>query len=177
MDAASVIDTLRYASRLRDAGVEPGQAEAMSRALNDEIGSGVATKADLDHAVGELRIEFAKVVARVDVIEARFDGVDERFVAVDARFDSVDARFDSVDARFDAMDAKFDAMDAKFDALAGKFDTQGRYVFLVLALIVALGLFNAVYPQVTSKEPQIAEGQPTPATSTAPVSSPQAEVR
>ena len=156
---ASVIDTLRYASRLRDAGFQPQQAEAMSRALNDEIGSGVATKADLDHAVGELQIEFAKVVARVDVMEARFDGVDERFVAVDARFD--------------AMDAKFDAMDAKFDALAGKLDTQGRYVFLVLALIAALGFFNAVYPQVTSKEPPIASVQPPRATAPAPV--PEAE--
>jgi len=146
----------------------------MSRALNDEIGSGVATKADLDSAVGELRIEFTKVVARVDVMEARFDSVDERFVAVDARFDAMDARFDAMDARFDAMDGKFDAMDAKFDAmdakfdamdakfeaLNGKFETQGRYVFLVLALIAALGLFNAVFPQLTSKEPGIANVQP-----------------
>ena len=169
-----MIDTLRYASRLKDAGFDPPQAEAMSRALNDEIGSGVATKADLDSAVGELRIEFAKVVARVDVMEARFDSVDERFVAVDARFDAMDARFDAMDGKFDAMDArfdamdgkfdaKFDAMDAKFDALNGKFETQGRYVFLVLALIAALGLFNAVFPQLTSKEPGIANVQ-TPRT-------------
>ena len=158
-----MIDTLRYASRLKDAGFDPVQAEAMSRALNDEIGSGVATKADLDHAVGELQIEFAKVVARVDVMEARFDSVDERFVAVDARFDAMDARFDAMegkfDAKFGAMHAKFDAMDAKFDALNGKFETQGRYVFLVLALIAGLGLFNAVFPQVASKEPGIASVQ------------------
>ena len=156
-----MIDTLRYASRLKDAGFDPRQAEAMSRALNDEIGSGVATKADLDHAVGELQVEFAKVVARVDVMEARFDSVDERFVAVDARFDAMDAKFD-------AMDAKFDAMNAKFDALNGKFDTQGRYVFLVLALIAALGLFNAVYPQLTAKEPGIASVQSPTAVSVVP---------
>lgn len=158
-----MIDALRYASRLKDAGFDPPQVEAMSRALNDEIGSGVATKADLDSAVGELRIEFTKVVARVDVMEARFDAVDERFVAVDARFDAMDARFDAMEGKFDAMedkfDAKFDAMDAKFDALNGKFETQGRYVFLVLALIAALGLFNAVLPQLTSKEPGIANVQ------------------
>ena len=163
-----MIDTLRYASRLKDAGFDPVQAEAMSRALNDEIGSGVATKADLDHAVGELQIEFAKVVARVDVMEARFDSVDERFVAVDARFDAMDARFDAMDTKFDAMDTKFDAMDAKFDALAGKVDTQGRYVFLVLALIAGLGLFNAVFPQLASKEPGIANVQPPRAESVAP---------
>ena len=184
----SVIDTLRFASRLKAAGVETRQAEAMSRALNDEIGSGVATKSDLDHAVGELKVEIAKVDARVDVMEARFDAIDEKFVAVDARFDGVDAKFDAkfdgmdakfdaMDAKFDGMDAKFDAMDAKFNTLAGRFDTQGRYVFLVLALIAALGLFNAVYPQLTSKEPPSANVQPPRAASVAPVTNSEAEAR
>jgi hypothetical protein len=113
---SSVIDTLRYADRLKAAGVETRQAEAMSRALNDELAAGVATKQDLDRAVDELRGEIAKV-----------------------------------DAKVDALDAKFDA---KFDALSGKFETQGRYVFLVLALIAALGLYNAVSPHLTTMPPQ-----------------------
>ena len=50
---ATVIDTLRYANRLKNAGVEAGQAEAMSRALNHELIEGLATKADLDNAVLE----------------------------------------------------------------------------------------------------------------------------
>ena len=101
----SVIDTLRYADRLKAAGVETRQAEAMSRALNDELAGGVATKQDLDRAVDELRGEIAKV-------------------------------------------------DAKVDALSGSFETQGRYVFLVLALIAALGLYNAVSPHVATMPPQ-----------------------
>ena len=112
----SVIDTLRYADRLKAAGVETRQAEDMSRALNDELAAGVATKQDLDRAVDELRGEIAKV-----------------------------------DAKVDALDAKFDA---KFDALSGKFETQGRYVFLVLGLIAALGLYNAVAPHVAATAPQ-----------------------
>ena len=43
-DETTVIDTLRFANRLKEAGVEPGQAEAMSRAFNDELLEGVATK-------------------------------------------------------------------------------------------------------------------------------------
>ena len=113
----SVIDTLRYADRLKATGVETRQAEAMSRALNDELAAGVATKQDLDRAVDELRGEIAKV-----------------------------------DAKVDALDAKFDA---KFDALSGRFETQGRYVFLVLGLIAALGLYNAVAPHVAAMAPQI----------------------
>ena len=112
----SVIDTLRYADRLKAAGVETRQAEAMSRALNDELAAGVATRQDLDRAVDELRGEIGKV-----------------------------------DAKVDALDAKFDA---KFDALSGKFETQGRYVFLVLALIAGLGLYNAVSPHLATMQPQ-----------------------
>ena len=112
----SVIETLRYADRLKAAGVETRQAEAMSRALNDELAAGVATRQDLDRAVDELRGEIGKV-----------------------------------DAKVDALDAKFDA---KFDALSGKFETQGRYVFLVLALIAGLGLYNAVSPHLATMQPQ-----------------------
>ena len=54
---ATVIDTLRYANSLKAAGVEPRQAEAMSRAINDELTEGVATKRDLDDAVAELKYE------------------------------------------------------------------------------------------------------------------------
>ena len=116
----SVIDTLRYADRLKAAGVETLQAEAMSRALNDELAAGVATKQDLDRAVDELRGEIAKV-----------------------------------DAKVDALDAKFDA---KFDALSGRFETQGRYVFLVLGLIAAPGLYNAVAPHLAAVAPQTDSG-------------------
>ena len=114
---ATVIDTLRYANRLKAAGVEDRQAQAMSRAINDELAGGVATKDDLAHAVVELKAEIAKV-----------------------------------DAKFGTMDAKFDAMDEKFEALNGKFETQGRYVFLVLALIAALGLYNAMAPHFAREE-------------------------
>ena len=119
----SVIDTLRYADRLKAAGVETKQAEAMSRALNDELAGGVATKQDLDRAVDELRGEISKVDAKVDALEGK-------------------------------VDAKFDALDAKVDALSGRFETQGRYVFLVLALIAALGLYNAAAPHLVGTAPQ-----------------------
>ncbi len=98
---ATVIDTLRYAVRLKEAGVEPAHAEAMPRALNDELTEGLATKADLDSAVTGLN------------------------------------------ARFDAVDARFDAVDARFDALGKQVGIQGRYMFLVLAVIVALAPPNA----------------------------------
>ena len=176
---ASVIDTLRYADSLKAAGVEPGQADAMSRALNNEIAQGVATKMDLDNAVTELKGEIVREVARVDakleVMDAKFEGkfeaVDARFEAVDSRFDAMDSRFDAMDAKFEAMfgamDAKFEAMDAKFVGLSEKFGTQSRYVFLVLALIIGLGLYNAAAPHFGTQSGVAAPANATPAPGTA----------
>ena len=149
---ANVIDTLRYADRLKEAGVENGQAEAMARALNAELTEGLATKADLRNAIGKLE-----------------NKVDLGFAAVDAKFDAMEAKFDG---KFDAMetkfDAKFEAMDAKFEALAGQFKSQSRHVFLVLALVVALGLYNAIAPRFAASEPH-----PGAAPVSAPVTSSQ----
>lgn len=51
----TAIDTLRYARRLRDAGVPAEQAEAMADAIGSELVENLATKADLDTAVAEIR--------------------------------------------------------------------------------------------------------------------------
>lgn len=83
---------LEIRHRLKAAGVQDDQAEAVSRAYHDELAGGVATKDDLERAVTELKTEITKVDT--------------------------------------------------------KLETQGRYVFLVLALIAALGLYNAVAPHV-----------------------------
>ena len=142
---ATVIDTLRFANRLKEAGVDPRQAEAMSRAFNDELTEGVATKRDLDNAVTELKGEIAREVAKLD-----------------AKVDAMDAKFEG---KFLAVDARFEAMDAKIDGLAEKFATQSRYVFLVLALIAALGLYNAAAPHFIGKQSAtVATAQTQPGT-------------
>ena len=51
----TAIDTLRYARRLRDAGVPAEQAEAMADAIGSELVENLATKADLDTAVAEIK--------------------------------------------------------------------------------------------------------------------------
>ncbi|MXY54884.1 MAG: hypothetical protein F4Y41_00580 [Gammaproteobacteria bacterium] len=178
-----MIDTLRFANRLKEAGVDPRQAEAMSSAFNDEISEGVATKRDLDNAVTELKGEMAERFANVDArlgsmdakFEAKFVAVDARFEAMDAKFDamfefldalveSFDSLFESMDTKFEAMDTKFEAMDTKFESLAGRFGTQGRYTFLVLALIAALGLYNAAAPHFMGKQPGTVTARPAPTT-------------
>ena len=52
--ATTVIDTLRYARRLRDADVPRDQAEAMADAIGSELVENLAAKSDLDKAVAEI---------------------------------------------------------------------------------------------------------------------------
>ena len=51
----TAIDTLRCARRLRDAGIPADQAEAMADAIGSELVEGLATKADLDTVVTEIK--------------------------------------------------------------------------------------------------------------------------
>ncbi len=55
---AAVLGTLRCARTLQTAGFPPAQAEAMAQVLADAL-SDVATKADLDNAVGSLESSIA----------------------------------------------------------------------------------------------------------------------
>ena len=69
---SSIIDTLRYARRLKEAGVAPAQAEAMADALAVEFVPKVATKTDLGDAVSELKAWFkTELKAEIAILEAR----------------------------------------------------------------------------------------------------------
>ncbi|MDE0658873.1 MAG: hypothetical protein OXI79_04400 [Gammaproteobacteria bacterium] len=170
---ATVIDTLRYANRLKEAGVEAGQAETMSRALNDELIEGLATKGDLDNAVSELggkidaldakfEVRFAGVDARFAEMEGKFDvrfaemegKFDVRFAGMEGKLTAMDGKLTGMEGKLTGMDGKLTGMDGKFEAVDAKIDglrSQNRYVFLVLALIAGLGLYNATAPHFLGK--------------------------
>lgn len=58
----AVIDTLKFAKRLKDEGMEPRLAEATAAAINEALSDQVASKADLD--VLESRVTTAIASAR-----------------------------------------------------------------------------------------------------------------
>lgn len=122
---ATVIDTLRFANRLKEVGFDPSHAEGMACALGDELAERMLTRRDLD----EFKVSF----------DARFEAIDARFERIDARFEAIDARFEAIDSRIDSLDAKFEA---KFDALDLKIGSVQREVsgkFNVLACMMVLG--------------------------------------
>ena len=59
---------------------------------------------------------------------------------------------DEMAAGFNAVDAKFEVVDAKIEALDNKISMQGRFVFLVLAILAGLGIFNAATPYMLLNE-------------------------
>ena len=60
---ATGFDSLAYARRLKEAGVDEAQAEAHAEAVRDAMTEGVATKADLGTAVAGLETRFVLAVA------------------------------------------------------------------------------------------------------------------
>ena len=111
-----IFDTLRTTQRLREAGFEPDQAEALVAALSDGARDDLATKPDIDR------------------LEARIDRVGERLDGVEARLDRVEARMDRLENKLDEtakqLDAKIERLDDKIDETAqqlnGKIDQAVR---------------------------------------------------
>ncbi|MCE2461119.1 MAG: hypothetical protein J4F38_10105 [Pseudomonadales bacterium] len=156
---ATVIDTLKFADRLKKAGFEPRQAEGLTRALGNELAERMVTKRDLDDAVQTLdttlktmdakfEAKFAGLEPRFDAIDARFAGLEPRF---DARFAGLEPRFDAIDARFDGLAPRFDAIDAKLASqhreFSGKFNVLLGTMALGFTLVIGLMGYSLFSPR------------------------------
>ena len=95
------IDTLGYMKRLEAAGVPRPQAEAHAEAMRDEITPQVATKLDLDAAVGKLEAKIDSAVGKLDArIASEVGKLDAK---IDSAVGKLEGRFDATIARMEAM--------------------------------------------------------------------------
>ena len=146
---ATVIDTLKFADRLKKSGFEPQQAEGLARAFGDELAERMVTKRDLDDAVRAINTTLtamdAKFESKFDALEPRFDALEPRFDAIEPRFDALEPRFDAIDVkleslrrefsgRFDALEPRFDAIDVKQESLHREFSGKFNLLFATMAL-------------------------------------------
>jgi hypothetical protein len=85
-------DTLKFARKLKEAGVPNEQAEAQAEVL------GEAFLYNLDQIVTRDYMD-----PRLERIEARMDGIDGRLDGIEARLNTFDQRFIKIDGQFRLM--------------------------------------------------------------------------
>ena len=117
----AVIDTLKFADRLKSAGFPPPQAEGLARVLGDELGERMVTKRDLDDAVQTIN-------ATIGVLDAKFES---KFEAMDQKFEAMVQKFE---AKFLALEPRFDAIDAKLESQHRESSTRFNVLFGAMAL-------------------------------------------
>ncbi len=95
-------DTLRYARRLKEAGVPEPQAEVQAELMAEAFGFYADNLLTKDHFTEVLNARFAEQDARIETRFAEQDArMDARFVEQNAKFE---ARFVQIDARFARQD-------------------------------------------------------------------------
>ena len=121
----AVIDTLKFADRLKNAGFPPPQAEGLARVLGDELGERMVTKRDLDDAFQTLNATIGILDAK---FESKFEAMDQKF---EARFEATDQKFDS---KFLALEPRFDAIDTRLESQHRESTTRFNVLFGTIAL-------------------------------------------
>ena len=99
-----MLNTLRYANALKNAGVGAEQAEAMAEALDTEMTGEIASKADITELKADIREVKADVrelatstKADIDRLDTKIDHLDEKLtMAVSPRIDGLDKRIDDL---------------------------------------------------------------------------------
>lgn len=150
----NVINTQRFADRMKEAGVEDGPAVAMSQALNSELAN-VATKDDLTKFA--TKDDLANLAANL--------ATKEDLLATKEGLLGIREDLAKLNGRVDVLEAKYDA---KFVAMEDKISTNSRYVYLVSALLVALGLYDVVAPHFPPRETPSVAVESTQTTAEAP---------
>lgn len=111
----TLINTLRFADRLKEAGFAGAQAEALARVLGDELTEQLPSKAD-------------------------FMALQADFKTLEDRLGALEVRLGILEDRFGALEVKLGVLEAKFDGLRFVLNI----VLVLVGLLVALGLIEPV---------------------------------
>ena len=136
-----VIDTLQYADRLEEAGVGREQASAMARALEEQLGERMPTRAEINERFNLVDARFDRMEARLEAMDAKFEA---KFEAIDHKFEAIGYQFEGIRHQFEAVDGRFKAIDARFEAIDGRLRLVTGVMIFGFTLLTALGLFQSV---------------------------------
>ncbi len=118
-------DTLKFANRLKTAGVPAAHAEAEAEALAEVLEINLQGLAESESKNGKAlaRLEadmkegFAQVNTRFAQVDQRFEKIDQRFAQVDQRFEQIAKDFAQLDKN---MDQRFAQVDQRFVEIKGE---------------------------------------------------------
>ena len=100
----TLIDTLRFADRLKEAGFIGPQAGALARTLGDELTEQLPSKADFKTLEAKVDALDTSLNGRVDALESRPDGrIDALGIDLSVRFESLAAKIDGLGYRIIAL--------------------------------------------------------------------------
>lgn len=177
---AAVLDTLRCAQTLKDAGFAPKQAEATAQVLGDALAD-VATKEDLDRHTAMQKADLdrhtamqkanldrhaAMQKADLDRLEAKLDDavtglntkIDNATSAgksnLEAAFDRLETKIDAVIQRVHSMEAsmqkQFASIQEQLGSFRDQFRHQARVTYILLGIIAGLAFGDLVAPYLPS---------------------------
>ena len=147
MSQTAVMNTLRFANRLKEAGLANEQADALAYALEAELNGNAMINVVRGHEAlaAEVRIlKWAAGIAlafifgafailyqgqatiielqsdlleRVTRLEERVGGLDERMGGLEKRVDSLEKRVDGFDERMDGFEKRMDGFDKRLGTI------------------------------------------------------------
>jgi multidrug efflux pump subunit AcrA (membrane-fusion protein) len=128
------LDTLKVAKRLREAGFDEAQAEAVVAAVQEGAErSDVATKADLAEIRNELAATKIELNARIAALAVRLDA---RIAGLES---SIDARIAGLEA---SIDARIAGLASSIDARSAEAKTE--IIYRMLQMIRGAVLVNFI---------------------------------
>ena len=131
---AVAFDTLEAAKRLRAAGFDEKQSDALVGAFASNMLQGLSSKEDLNHLEESIRKDLKHMEERQD---AKFDLVYKEFDAVRNEMAQMEQR---QDAKFDQINAKFDQIN---DALGHRLTV--RVAGIMIAVLGSLHLISNLF--------------------------------
>src|SRR5260364_203094 len=142
---AFTFDTHKFVCKLKGAGFNDQQAEALTDAVQESQASlNVATKQDVVDVRRDMEQGFADV--RREFGDLRKD-MDAKFAGVDAKFAGVDAKLAAMEERSDAkheslrkdMDAKHESLRKDMELMAARFEKRLLILGVTLGSITLFG--------------------------------------
>lgn len=123
----TAFDTLGAARRLKAAGLEAEQADAIVEIMGQSANQLVT--------VERFDAGLAMLQARIDSVET---GLNARIDKLEARVDKLDARIDKLEARIDKLDVRIDMLDVRIGAVRAELRADiARSILIAVGVLIA----------------------------------------